>query len=381
MTPLSKVLIGLASVAVLGAGVAGTAAMVLLAPTARSAAGAPPSRPVEVIEVELADAEVIVSVTGTVEAARQVALSPEVAGRVVEIGPALRPGGRLAAGDLIVRLDARDYQAALAVDRARLAQAELELALETERQRTADREWALVGGAQNGESLALRRPHLAVAEANARSAAAAVERAEANVSRTRLRAPFDAIVVQQSAEVGQMVGSQAPVATLVGTDEARVIVSVPVDRLAALDIPGLGPSSGSLARVRSGALVRDGEITGIVGQLDPQTRTAQVVVRIADPLDGPRPLLPGSFVDVELVGRPIGGAAQIPRVALVGDEVVWLAVDGKLARRPVTVGWRAGDHVYVVDGLADGDRVIVSPLSLPIEGQPVSARARAGEGG
>lgn len=381
MTPLSKILIGLASVAVLGVGLAGTAAMVLLAPPARSAAGAPPSRPVEVITVELAEAEVLVVGTGSVQAARQVALAPEVAGRVVEIGPDLRPGGRLAAGDLVVRLDARDYQAALAADRARLAQTELELALERERQRTAEREWALVGGANGGEPLALRRPHLAVAEANARSAAAAVERAEANVARTRLRAPFDAIVVQQSAEVGQMVGAQAPVATLVGTDEARVIVSVPVERLAVLDIPGLGASSGSVARVRGGGEPRTGEITGLVGQLDPQTRTAQVVVRVLDPLAGARPLLPGSFVDVELVGRPIGGAARVPRVGLAGDEVVWLVVDGILARRHVTVGWRDGDHVYVIDGLVDGDQVIVSPLSLPIEGQPVSAQPHVGAGG
>ncbi len=375
MNWIQSVGIGVASVAVLGIGGGIAAAMVLLAPAASSGAIEVPPRAVEVVEVELSEVEAIVRATGTVQAARQVALSPEVSGRVVELDPRLRPGGRFEAGEVMLRVDARDYQTALEADRARLAQVELEVALERQRQRTAEREWALVGGEADGEPLALRRPHLAAAEANLRSAQAAVERSELNVARTRLRAPFNAIVTGQSVEVGQVVGPQGPVATLVGTDEARVVVSVPVERLASLDVPGFGGGEGSPARVRQlDGPPWTGRVTGLVGQLDQQTRTAQLIVSIPEPLSGERPLLPGAFVDVELVGRPIGTAARVPRVALTGGDTVWLARDGKLARATVEVGWRADEEVYVVSGLSDGDQVILSPLSLPIEGQGVVAR-------
>ena len=178
------------------------AGMVLLAPEAESKTGGVPVVNVEVVAISLADTPAIVAGTGLVEASRQVALAPEVGGRVVYTDPRLMPGGRVAQGETLLRVDTRDYQTALAADEARLAQVELEVALERQRQLTARREWDLVGGNKDEEPLALRRPHLAAAEANLKSAQAAVERSKLNITRTSLRAPFNAVVVAESVEEG-----------------------------------------------------------------------------------------------------------------------------------------------------------------------------------
>lgn len=363
---------------VLGLACAGS--MVALQPTAESQEPQEVARPVEVVEAQPRSLEAVVQATGTVEAARTVSLAPEVAGKVTFLDDRVRPGGTFNKGETLLRVDTRDYRAALAADEARLAQVELEVALERKRQLTAQREWALLGADQDEEPLALRKPHLAVAEANLRSAQAAVDRSRLNVSRTSLRAPFNAVVVSENVDVGQVVGSQSPLVTLVGSDAARVVVSVPVDKLQDLDIPGYNGDSGSRVRValsrrRGGPVIHEGRVTGVSGQLDPQTRTANVVVEVPDPRSGDVPLLPGSFVQVDLIGRPLDNAVPVPREALDGADRVWVAVDGRLRSRTVTVGWRTTDEVYIVDGLQGGDKVVTTPPSLPVEGMLVSPTA------
>jgi len=335
------------------------------------------AQPVEVVEAQPRAVSAVVQATGTVEAARSVVLTPEVSGRITFVDDRLLPGGTFDEGETLLRIDARDYRAQLAADEARLAQARLELSLEEKRQLTSEREWELLGDQGADSRLALRKPHLEVAQANVRSAEAAVERSRKNVARTSLRAPFNAVVVSENAEVGQVASAQSQqLVTLVGTDAVRVVVSVPVERLSALQIPGFNAQEGSRARVvqeRSGApdVVHEGRVTGVSGQLDAQTRTASVIVRVPEPRTGQEPLLPGSFVNIDLIGRSLDGAVPVPRQALAGADRIWVVEDGKLVARDVTVGWRTEDEVYITDGLQGGDQVVVQPPSTPVQGMPV----------
>jgi multidrug efflux pump subunit AcrA (membrane-fusion protein) len=107
-----------------------------------------------------------------------------------------------------------------------------------------------------------------------------------------------------------------------------------------------------------------------------------VLVTIDDPLgDGSGlPLLPGAFVDVDLRGRTLHGVAAVPRTGIREGNVAWVVGDdSRLHRTEVTVGWREEERVFVTGGLQDGDRVVTSPLSLPIDGMAV--RLASGRGG
>lgn len=379
---------GVLPVGIIVLGLACAGGMIAARPGAESKEPSAIAQPVEVIAAQPREVAAIVSATGGVDPSRQVSLAPEVSGKVVFVDERLRPGGTFSKGDTLLRVDARDYRAQLAADEARLAQAQLELALEEKRQLTAQREWELLGSKGSQDSLALRKPHLEVAKANLRSAEAAVERSQLNLSRTSLRAPFNAVIVSENADLGQVVNAQASqLVTLVGTDAVRVSVSVPVERLGVLDIPGFNADVGSRARIVQERaygpdVVHEGQVTGVSGQLDPQTRTATVVVEVADPRGGTEPLLPGSFVEIEIVGRPLANAVPIPRAALAGVDSVWLVREGALTRRDVRVGWRTDEEVYITEGLSDGDQVVTTPPSLPVEGMPVTPKtevARKGE--
>ena len=365
-------------VVLLGAACAG--AMVAFNPSAERKAPAPKVATVEVLEATPSDQVAVVQATGAVQPARQVTLVPEVQGKVVEVHPSLRPGGRIAEGEVVARVDPRDYRILVAQEEARVKQAEVEYQLELGRQGIARREWELLGdGRPPGEvPLALRQPQLVAAEHALESAKSSLQRAQLNLSRTALRAPFDAVVTAENVDVGQVVGAQSQVATLVGTDELWVKVSVPLEQVAALQVPGAdGDGDGSPARITQrlpdGSVVeREGRLLQVFGELDAQTRTASLLVGVDRPMAGPGlPLLSGAYVQVELRGRVLPGTFRVPRIALDNGDEVWVVEDGKLAKRSVRIGWRDDTDVVVTGGLSAGDQVVTSPLALALEGMSV----------
>jgi multidrug resistance efflux pump len=139
------------------------------------------------------------SATGVVQPALEVTVSPEVASRLVEVSPSLEPGGRLAEGEVIARIDPRDYRLAIRQEERRLRSAELEVQTEEGRGRVARREWEILGAGRSEEEagLALRRPHREVVEASLDAARATLERARLSLSKTVIRAPWNAVVIDE----------------------------------------------------------------------------------------------------------------------------------------------------------------------------------------
>src|SRR5690606_24502266 len=90
------------------------------------------------------------------------------------------------------------------------------------------------------------------------------------------------------------------------------------------------------------------------------------------------PLLLGSSVRVELAGQPLADTSEVPRVALVDDDKVWLVVDGKLTLRQVEVVWRTATSV-LVRGLAPGEAIVTTPLATPTEGMSVTIEGESPE--
>ncbi|MFT5683086.1 MAG: RND family efflux transporter MFP subunit [Myxococcota bacterium] len=369
---------------VLGVGV--TAGMVSSRSAEEQKAVEEQSTPVEVIVVSLGEATARIETTGVVAAAQEISMIPQVSGALTRVSDQLLPGGRFVKGELMARIDSRDYSLAVEQERGRVQQSEVELALEKGRQETARREWTLLGRSGEPSDLAARKPQLMASELALEAARSGLKRAELSLSRTAMRAPFNAMVINESADIGQVVGS-SPIATLIGTDRFWVNVSVPVEQLSALDIPGVRGSSGSKAAIiqQLGAdqLTRSGEVLRLAGQLDAQSRTATLIVAVEDPLnlqagtDPGLPMLPGAFVDVVIEGRGMMDTVTIPRVALQNGDHVWISQDGRLARRDVTVGWRNGDSIVLTGGLSAGEQVITTSLSFPIEGMSVEPQERA----
>lgn len=348
--------------------------------------GRPEIRPtlVETILVEKEDKALKVAAFGTVQPHRKLTVQTEVKGRVIEQSPNLDAGGVLQAGEIMVKLDPRDYVAAVEQNRAKVEKAEFDLIVEKGRKLIAEKEWQLLdkslkqGGL--GKDLALRIPHLREKESALQAAQSSLEKSLVDLKRTILRSPFNALVIEEFVEIGQLLLPQTKVATIVSTDEFRVQVSIPYDQIASVKVPTKSETEKTpvtvIQDIGSGETVkRQGYLLRLLGDLDPNGRMVQLLIVIDDPLNLENtesdviPLLLGTYVEVLFEGPVIPNVVEIPRLAVREGGNVWVMnKEGKLEIRKVEILSGDKHQVIIGKGLETGDSIVVSSISVPLEG-------------
>lgn len=417
------VITALLSVAIVGGGLAAAFALIRTRPKAERVQAEAQGLPVRVMRVAPAHHNVEVGGYGTVVAARELVVQPQVSGRIVWLHPRLVPGGRVRAGETLIRIQAQDYEAAVEQQRAQVESSQVSLAEERSRRVVAQREWALLQESNpsgsgtaaeaysarvpgmpartirrprrapetgsepvdpvDGRALALREPQLRASRASVAAARAGLQRARNDLRRTRIKSPFNAVVQTESLEVGQVVQPGTQLATLVGTDAFWVRVSLPVEQVASIQLPD-GEHPGSTCRVwqsvgEHGRIERVGQVIRLLPDLDPVGRMARVLVSIDDPLalDTERatrsgverlPLFLNALARVTVDAGSVDDVIELPRqVVQPGDQVYLLGDDSRLHVKPVRVVWRR-EQTLLVRGLTAQDRVIVSRIPTPLEG-------------
>lgn len=385
----TKVFAALLALGILAAGAATVTYLMVSAPEVKRSAQERVPPLVEALDMQSGTVSRVVEAFGTVMPAREIEISPEVSGRIIEVHPSLEPGGIIKAGEVLIRIDPEEYE--LAVEEAEGALAEAQAALEVEqgRQTVAQREWELFGkdlpNAQVSESLALREPQRRQAEARILSARSAVKQAELDLKRTAVLAPFDVLVLDESVDIGQNVSPGSPIAQLAGSEEFWVRVSIPADRLGAvLEAAGSGNTTvriyPEIAKEDQAPLT--GRVVRHLGQVDPEGRMAQLLLAVENPLglNGTRPehapLSLNSFVRAELDAGALENAFTIPRRGLRENGEVWVAdANNELQVRYAKILWRQGETLALSDTFEEGDSVVVSPLQDLIPGMQVRVTA------
>ncbi|GBC63031.1 efflux RND transporter periplasmic adaptor subun it [Desulfonema ishimotonii] len=369
---------------VLSAGIAGAAYIKKSGPKPRKRPPAKAETLVRVMPLRATAERVVVRAMGTVIPARELVLRPRVSGEITDVHPEFTEGGFLKAGEEVLRIDPEDYRLVFEQKQSQVVSANYALKLELGHQDVAKREWQLINGGRKAKAtdreLALRKPHLQKARADVAAARAELEQARLNLDRTRVLAPFNAVIQSRNVEIGSQVSAQGQLAELVGTDEYRVQVSVPPDRLRWITIPRKAGENGSEVRIRygDGNYERTGHVIRLLSGLAAEGRMARLLVSVSDPLnlETPEtrqlPLLIGDYVRVEIAGRALEDVFRIPRAALRDDARVWIAgADGLLSIRTVETVWRDRETVLVKSGLRDGERLILSEISAPVDGMRV----------
>lgn len=335
-----------------------------LAPAAPALAQSAP--PVTVATAELAPVTRTLRMTGTVTSERSAALSPRVSGLVAKVH--VDAGDRVAAGQVLIELDAALGR--LALERASAG-------LEEARARLAETERLYQQAAELVQRNFFPETQLHAAEAERRVAAAAVARLEAEqrqqdelVRRHDVVAPFPGVVSRRLTDAGEWVETGTPVLELVDTGRLRVDVQVPQEQYRAL-------TTGSSAEVRLDPLpdrVLRGKVVARVPVNDPAARTflARIEVAGADGI-----MAPGMSAQVVFALRGAESVVTVPRDAIVrrqdGGTRVWIVndADSTVSEREVELVRSLQKTVEVRSGLAAGTKVVVRGNETLREGQKV----------
>ena len=197
--------------------------------------------------------------------------------------------------------------------------------------------------------------------------------------------PFNGRITEKNVDVGQFVTAGQPAAIVYGTDSVEIPVPLEDSDLAWFDIPFNGKrGKGSPAHVvvpfAGSEESWDGRVVRMEGEVDPVTRMIHVVVEVKHPFsekDQFVPLLPGTFANIDILGKTLERTIAVPRHALRGDSTVWKVTDGMLRVTPVRIVRKDYEHAYLVGGLYEGDLVVVSSLDAVTDGMNVRYRPKA----
>lgn len=348
---------------------------------------------VEFILVERGTYTVLVKTRGTVRPRTESTLIPEVGGRVIEVSPRMRAGEFFEQGDPLITIDPRDYHAEVAIARAAVEQARSTLTEEKARGEQAQRDWDRLGEQGEPDALVLRKPQLAGARAAVSSAAARLVQTKLALERTVIYAPYAGRVLERTVEVGQYVTPGNILARIYAVDyvEARLpltdrqleFVEVPeIYRRETLETRDPGPAVRLSARMGSKVHVWKGRVVRAEGSIDTESRQLFVIAQVDDPYgkgpDDAPPLKIGQFVEAVIEGVVLRDVFVIPREAVrTAGEVLLIGEEDRLRTRDIEVVWSDAEHMVVTSGLADQERLVVTPVGAGMNGVKVKPRLRA----
>ncbi len=301
------------------------------APEPKSRVPKPVIPEVSVVSLSPADHNPPVLSYGTVSSYFETQLTPEISGRIIEVAPEFRLGNTVKEDAILIRIDPTDFEAALAREKSLLTVAQRTLAEEEIRAQQAASDWKASGrDLSKASPFVLRKPQLAAAQANIDSARASIEKALADLERTNIRAPFDAVVTARSASVGNLAfpqgpqGEQGAIGTLVSINRAELLLPLTAKQAARVKLPTTAILT---SPTRPGV-----EWRATIARTTPTVDRNQTVTLIAE-IEKPftaaaQPLAIGTFVNAAITAEAISASYEVPEIALINDEFIW-ALDEK----------------------------------------------------
>lgn len=331
---------------------------------------APAPLPVETAVLARSRLVVPVRATGTAVASRIAEIGSPLSARVEAI--AVREGEHVEEGAVLVRLD--DAQARLQASQANASATAARVQADQAR---ADRE-RLAPLAERGSIASSRVDQLAAhalaAEAQAKAARSATRVAQQLLGDTQVRAPFAGTVVDVGVELGEMANRANHLVRLVDLTTLEVTVRVHARELAHLAV-----GDPVVARFPDLGRAVDGEVSRLGREVDPATRTVEVVAAIANP---DRVIPSGAFVEVEITPKTAREGLVVPRSAVAtgeAGELVYRVEGGVVRAVPVTTEALDSGRVAIVSGVEAGATLVLTGVDGLVDGAAVTPRGARAE--
>ena len=362
-------------VLVIGGSVGGVAIMGALKPEPEKKEDTIKAVPVLTALAAQDDVTLSVTTQGEVQPRIEINVVPQVSGHITYMSPQFIDGGAFKKGDILVRIEATDYELRLVQARANVAQAETVLTREKSEAALALSDWQDLGTGNTASPLTLREPQMAEAAARLASAKAQYDEAKLQLDRTVIRAPFTGRVTTRMVDPGEFVNAGTRLGQIYSAEIMDVRLPLTQDNLrqAGLSLGYTVNQSNKPIPVKLSANVAGtqahwmGQIVRTDSRFDTQTRFLFAYAELKDPFgkgayDGIA-MAPGLFVSAELEGQRLDDVITIPRTALRGENQVYVANDDNtLSIKTVQVLSSNREQAIIGAGLDIGSRVITSPI-------------------
>lgn len=324
--------------------------------------------PVEVIEVRYATLQPVLKLFGEVIAGRRSELRPLVSGLIVEVGPNFHDGGIVQKGELLVQIDAFDYETALAEQRSVLKEAGARMQmLKKDYERARELRLDNTVSEQFLENAELE---LVQQEAIVEQRTISVKQAERDLKETRLLAPYGGVVNNVSANLGNQISGfgSDKVADLIDTSQLEVRFSLSnaqYGRLLESGEPVVGRPVQVSWKVGSETLEYAARIERVGAEIASTTGGVEVYA-VIESSGSEANLRPGAFVAVSLFDKAYQNVARAPESAVYGEDVIYVIEDGRMAERRIQIqGYDGANLLFTSAGdppVTEGDLIVTTQL-------------------
>jgi multidrug efflux system membrane fusion protein len=340
--------------------------------------------------INQSNVELQVSSQGTVEPRTSTTLVSEVSGAVLEVASQFEVGGTFKKGDILIRLDAADYEVAKQRAEAQLKSAKAQLLTEQARSIQAKKEWQMTGRPiEDAPILALRTPFLAEAEARLLQAQAEVAQAELKIQRTVIRAPYAGMVSATHVDMGQYVTIGTRLGSIFAIDYAEIRLPMTDKQMSKLSLAKSAIKNQPFtdAKVELKAMVNGQQVSWPAvlvrseGTIEQSSRAQYLVAQIDDPYhlnnqQNPQPLLMGTFVEATVTGKIIKDVYALPRYALRSNQrIATVTAEKRLKMITVDYSYEDRNYYYLTSDLEGQIEVVTSGMGIMVDGMKVKPQA------
>lgn len=366
-------------VLVIIAAVFGTVAMSGLKPEPEEKEEAVKAVPVLTARATQENVTLEVKSQGDVQPRTEIDVASQVGGRISYIAPQFIEGGIFKKGDLLVRIEPREYELRVTQARAEVAQAQTIITREESEALIAQRDWQELGRGGAPTALTLRKPQMAEAQANLEAAKARLGEVELQLERTSIRAPFNGRVVSRDIDVSGFVSAGMTLGEIYADDVMDIRLPLTHEQLrrAGLSLGYQAPKSGGIDVMLSANVAGEysqwpAKIIRTDSRFNSENRVLFVYAELRNPFEHAVPLAPGLFVEARIAGQALKDMVVIPRAALRGDDRVYVAnADGTLSIKSVTAVSTDREKAVLGAGLVSGEAVITSPIRGVADGMKI----------
>lgn len=366
---IKKTLIVITVLAAVTAGI--VALMIATKPEAKR--GKPPKSAisVEVVNVTSSDYAIKVTTNGTVAAQTRGNLVAQVSGEIIEVAGNFANGGSFNKGDVLLKIDGRDFKSAMQSAQANLSQAQVALAQEQANAAQAEKDWQRLGFEGKPTDLVMRKPQLNAAISQRDSAQSAFNKSQLDFSRTRVKAPYDGFVIRKNVSLGQFVGTGSVLGEVFSTEGLEVQLPLNQDQFSQLSLQAqpavtLQSELGGEKHTWQAKIVRADSI------FDTATRQLNATAKILNATSNKGlELKIGQYVTAEIAGRVAQQVNVIPNQAIREGSYVFIFDDGILRRQDIKTIWQDANN-SVVDGLKLDQMVVTTAVGSSLNGSKAS---------
>lgn len=340
---------------------------------------------VDVKPLKAVDYPIIIDSYGLVEAQIQTALTSQVGGKITYVSESMRGGGFFDKDELLIEIEAVDYQADVDIAYANLVDAQQAVAEQKALADQALKDWQRLGNSEQAPDLVLRKPQLSAAKAKLASAAANYEQAKIQLERTKITAPYAGRVLNKSVDLGQVVSGNTQLGEIYSTEAIEISLPIKNNEISLVALPEDYRGATRDVQVNvdiisqlAGNEVWQGKLVRTASEISEQSRQLHVVARIQDPFGekayGKMPLKIGQYVTAKIQGKTLNNVIILENKTIYQGSYVYTYENGVLQRKNIEILWQNNQVAVIKSGLKDGDVLVTTPLGQVSTGTRVKLK-------